>query len=76
MASEIERKFLVKSKEWFSFKKPKPLFIKQAFVLQQDKKVLRARIKADKGFLTIKGKVLVYQEWNLNMKSQLKTLRK
>ena len=56
MASEIERKFLVKSKEWFSFKKPKPLFIKQAFVLQQDKKVLRARIKADKAFLTIKGK--------------------
>lgn len=56
MASEIERKFLVNRDLWDAIEKPKAIFIKQAFVLQQDKKVARARIKADKAYLTIKGK--------------------
>lgn len=56
MALEIEKKFLVNKELWDAIEKPNAIFIKQAFVLQQDKKVARARIKADKAYLTIKGK--------------------
>ena len=56
MASEIERKFLVDKESWNSLKKPQPKYIKQAFILKDDKKVTRIRITSSKALLTIKGK--------------------
>lgn len=56
MATEIERKFLIKTKEWNALKKPKAMYCLQAYVAFQDLKVVRARVIDDKGFLTIKGK--------------------
>lgn len=54
MAVEIERKFLVKSEAFkeSSFQKN---YIKQGFLNSDKERVVRVRIKDDKGFLTIKG---------------------
>ena len=54
MAVEIERKFLVKSEAFkeISFQKN---YIKQGFLNSDKERVVRVRIKDDKGFLTIKG---------------------
>ncbi|TDQ28840.1 CYTH domain-containing protein [Tenacibaculum caenipelagi] len=54
MAVEIERKFLVKSSDFKqgAFQKN---YIKQGFLNSNKERVVRVRIKDDKGFLTIKG---------------------
>ena len=56
MGIEIERKFLVKKDLWDELIKPVPLYIKQAFVAQQDMTVVRVREYTDSAKLTIKGK--------------------
>lgn len=55
MAFEIERKFLVDPKKWEALNKPNPNYLKQAFIAQEDKKVVRVRITNDMALLTIKG---------------------
>lgn len=55
MPVEIERKFLVHSKEW---EKVKPIHfdvIKQGYLFKSKEKTIRIRTKGDKGFITIKG---------------------
>ncbi len=56
MGVEIERKFLVKALEWEALTKPNPNYLKQAFIAEEDLKVVRVRIYNGKGLLTIKGK--------------------
>lgn len=56
MGVEIERKFLVKIADWEKLQKPKPLYLKQAYIAEQHLKVVRVRIKDEQGLLTIKGK--------------------
>ena len=56
MGVEIERKFLVKEELWNELIKPVPLYLKQAFVAQQDMTVVRIREYTDSAKLTIKGK--------------------
>ena len=56
MAVEIERKFLVKKDVWKDIYKPKPSHLKQAYILEEDQKVVRIRIKGKNAFLTIKNK--------------------
>ncbi len=55
MIVEIERKFLVISDDFKkeSFKKE---YIKQGFLNSDKERVVRIRIKDDKGFITVKGK--------------------
>lgn len=55
MSIEIERKFLVKD---HSFKEDayQRNYIKQGFLNSDKERVVRVRIKDDKGFLTVKGK--------------------
>ncbi|MBS9774147.1 MAG: CYTH domain-containing protein [Tenacibaculum sp.] len=55
MNIEIERKFLVISNDYKtnSFKKE---YIKQGFLNSDKQRVVRVRIKDDKGFITVKGK--------------------
>lgn len=55
MAVEIERKFLVKS-DAFKATSHQKNYIKQGFLNSNKNRVVRVRLKDDKGFLTIKGK--------------------
>ncbi len=55
MAKEIEKKFLVDINKWNQVEKPKPSYLKQAYIVEQDLKVVRVRIKEDEALLTIKG---------------------
>ena len=54
MATEIERKFLVKGP--YKDLACKHLYIKQGYISSQPGRSVRIRIKGDKGYLTIKGK--------------------
>ena len=54
MATEIERKFLVNSNLYKTQAKHSN-YIKQGFLNSDKNRVVRVRIKDDKGFLTIKG---------------------
>ena len=56
MAIEIEYKFLVDADKWNALDKPEPSLIVQAYIHNSVDVTVRVRIKADKGFLTIKGK--------------------
>lgn len=56
MATEIERKFLILPEKWEALTKPQPLYCLQSYIATENKKVVRARVIGDKGFLTIKGK--------------------
>ncbi|TYP99675.1 CYTH domain-containing protein [Tenacibaculum adriaticum] len=55
MSIEIERKFLITS---YNFKQEahQKNYIKQGFLNSDKERVVRVRLKDDKGFLTIKGK--------------------
>jgi len=53
---EIERKFLVDREKWSSIAKPQGVAYIQGYLGIDEKKVVRARIAGNKGFLTIKGK--------------------
>jgi CYTH domain-containing protein len=55
MASEIERKFLVKKEVWEEIKKPEPFDILQGYLTNEKEKTIRVRIKNKTAFLTIKG---------------------
>ena len=54
MAQEIERKFLVKS-ERFKEEAYKAVHIVQGYLSRVPGRIVRVRIKGDKGFITIKG---------------------
>ncbi len=54
MAQEIERKFLVKSDEYKS-EAFEAVRIKQGYLSSVPSRTVRVRIKANKGFITIKG---------------------
>lgn len=56
MNQEIERKFLVDKTLWDKLEKPKGKKIIQAYLLTDPGKIIRARVKAAKGYITIKGK--------------------
>ena len=56
MALEIERKFLVKKELWKGVIKPKGKEIRQGYLSLDPERTVRVRIKADKGYLTVKGK--------------------
>lgn len=66
MALEIERKFLVDSMA-FKDEAYKSLHIKQGFLCNHKKRVVRIRVCHDKGYITVKGKSrlkgLVRYEW-------------
>ena len=53
MAIEIERKFLVKEKPFHLEKKS--LHIRQGYIVNDQKQVIRVREKGDEYFLTVKG---------------------
>lgn len=53
---EIERKFLVDKAAWQIAKPSEGVAIRQGYIFDQDKGVLRVRTKGAKGFLTFKGK--------------------
>ena len=55
MAIEIERKFLIISED-FKQESYQKNYIKQGFLNSNKNRVVRVRIKDEKGFLTIKGK--------------------
>lgn len=55
MGVEIERKFLVDPSKWHEVEKPKPAYLKQAYIAQENLKVVRVRVYKDKGIITIKG---------------------
>ena len=62
MAIEIERKFLVKKDVWKDIYKPKPSNLKQAYILEEDQKVVRIRIKGKNAFLTIKNNEILKEK--------------
>jgi len=53
--NEIERKFLVKNKLWEPINEG--FFIQQGFLNTAKERVVRIRLKGDKAFLTVKGKI-------------------
>ncbi len=58
MGKEIERKFLVDEEKWRQLEKDTYLVLRQGYILNDDKKVIRVRIDGKKAFLTIKGKII------------------
>lgn len=54
MATEIERKFLVRGDAWR--KGAAAVRIEQGYLLVSDERTVRVRIRGDQGFLTIKGR--------------------
>ncbi|WP_373973903.1 CYTH domain-containing protein [Chitinibacter sp. SCUT-21] len=55
MATEIERKFLLKNSDWRSLV-AKSTRIAQGYLNAEPERTVRVRVKGDAGFLTIKGK--------------------
>jgi adenylate cyclase len=53
---ETERKFLVNQEKWLKVIKPDGIRYHQGYLSIDEDKVVRVRVAADKGFLTIKGK--------------------
>jgi adenylate cyclase len=53
MATEIERKFLVKGDSWRSLAVGSPY--RQGYIATSGKSTVRVRIAGDKGYLTLKG---------------------
>lgn len=56
MAVEIEHKFLINKDLFLAQKFATKDLIQQAYLLNQIDKTIRVRVKAEKGYLTIKGK--------------------
>ena len=44
--------------EWEKLEKPEPSLIIQSYLINSEQMTVRIRIKADKGYLTIKGKTV------------------
>lgn len=55
MGKEIEYKFLVNKNLWDALEKPEPKLIVQSFLHNSVERIVRVRVKGDKGYLTIKG---------------------
>ncbi|MFK7787392.1 MAG: CYTH domain-containing protein [Crocinitomicaceae bacterium] len=55
---EIEYKFLVDHEAWAELEKPDPTLIVQGYISKSEEAVVRVRIKGEKGYLTIKGKMV------------------
>lgn len=55
---EIEYKFLVDHDAWSELDKPEATLIVQGYISKSEDAVVRVRIKGDKGYLTIKGKMV------------------
>lgn len=55
---EIEYKFLVDHEAWRNAAKPEPTLIVQGYISKSEDATVRVRIKGDKGYLTIKGKMV------------------
>jgi adenylate cyclase len=55
MATEIERKFLVRKDLWYAVQKPDGVEIRQSYLVNEPDKVIRIRTAGNSGFLTIKG---------------------
>lgn len=58
MGKEIERKFLVNDKIQHILSKVSSLYCCQTYLASDKEKVVRVRVLGDKGFLTIKSKVI------------------
>lgn len=56
MTMEIERKFTVDSNKWAEVEKPQPIRIAQSYLSSTPECTVRVRLKAEKAYLTIKGK--------------------
>lgn len=73
MTVEIERKFLVTSND-FKKEATTSYRIKQGFLNSHEERVVRVRLKEDKGYLTVKGKSsedgLIRFEWEREISSQ------
>ena len=52
MATEIERKFLVRGNEW---RQGRPLRVSQSYLSRDKKRTVRVRIAENRAYLTIKG---------------------
>lgn len=52
---EIERKFLINTEEWKKVKPEEGLLIRQGYIFDSSKGVLRVRTKGEKAFLTLKS---------------------
>lgn len=58
MRLEIERKFLIEKDLWYALKKPSGILIQQAYLVNEQEKVIRIRVTDSSGYLTIKGPAL------------------
>ena len=58
MPIEIEHKYLVNAEEWSRVIPEKSITIKQGYIHAAPDKTVRVRTKADKGYITIKGKTV------------------
>lgn len=56
MGKEIERKFLVRRDLWELFTKPEGCMIRQGYLCDHQRGIIRVRIAGDQGFLTIKNR--------------------
>lgn len=56
---EIERKFLIKSDAWRQLKVESSEDLRQGFLSTDPERTVRVRVRAGKGYLTIKGKTKV-----------------
>ena len=58
MGVEIERKFLLKNSDWKKLDQHlKPALIRQGYLNSEPERTVRIRLKDEKGFITIKGKM-------------------
>ena len=55
MGVEIERKFLIEKDLWYVLKKPSGILMQQAYLVNEQDKVIRVRVNDSAGYLTIKG---------------------
>ena len=56
MGKEIERKFLVRKKEWTSLQKPEGVHYNQGYLCIEPERTVRVRLTDVQAFITIKGK--------------------
>ena len=56
MATEIERKFLVKKESWKAIPKMHSVSVKQGYLSAEISPTVRVRLAGEKAFLTLKGK--------------------
>lgn len=60
MAKEIERKFLVRKDLWYALHKPEGIEITQAYLHNQEGRIIRIRIAGNKAYITIKSPTIEF----------------